>query len=47
MRASGHHFINYARDVASQLESELRGVEAGPSEPISYSVGSLVKTLPS
>ena len=46
-RASGHHFINYARDVASQLESELRGVEAGPSEPISYSVGSLVKTLPS
>ena len=44
-RASGHHFINYARDVASQLESELRGVEAGPSEPISDGVGSLVKTL--
>jgi radical SAM superfamily enzyme YgiQ (UPF0313 family) len=45
--ASGHHFINYARDVASQLEGEQRRLAAESSEPISCSVASLVKTASS
>jgi radical SAM superfamily enzyme YgiQ (UPF0313 family) len=33
---SGHHFINYAREVASQLEEELRRVEAEPGKAVPY-----------
>jgi hypothetical protein len=34
---SGHHFINYAREVARQLEEELQRVQAEPGNAVPYS----------